>query len=88
MKCSLKNLGETYKLQSSLIKQEMNHNEIYEDTWESKRSEWEPYLKTDILSLAFIYARYSMNMSSITGFGMKDCLSLPSIGWKHFISLR
>ena len=42
----------------------------------------------DILSLAFIYARYSLNMSSITGFGMKDCLSLHSLGWKHFISSR
>ena len=42
----------------------------------------------DILSLAFIYARYSMNMSSITGFGMKDCLSPPSLGWKHFMSSR
>ena len=78
MKSSLRKLGETYKLQTSLMKQETDHNEIYEDTWESKRSEWEPYLKMDILSLAFIYARYSMNMSSIAGFGMKDCLSLPS----------
>ena len=88
MKSSLRKLGETYKLQSSLMKQEMNHIEIYEDTWESKRGEWEPYSRMDILSLAFIYARYSMNMSSITGFGMKDCLSLPSLGWKHFMSSR
>ena len=29
-----------------------------------------------------------MNMSSITRFGMKDCLSLPSLGWKHFMSSR
>ena len=29
-----------------------------------------------------------MKMSSITGFGMKDCLSLPSLGWKHFMSSR
>ena len=27
-------------------------------------------------------------MSSITGFGMKDCLSLPSLGWKYFMSSR
>ena len=66
----------------------MDHKEIYEDTWESKRSEWEPCFKMDILSLAFIYARYAMNMSSITGFGMNDCLSLPSLGWKHFMSSR
>ena len=88
MKSSLRKLGETYKLQTSLMKQEMDHNEIYEDTWECKRREWEPYLKMDILSLAFIYARDSMNMSSITGFRMKDCLSLPSLGWKHYMSSR
>ena len=88
MKSSLGKVGETYKLQTSFMKQEMDHNEIYKDTWESKLSEWEPYLKMDILSLAFIYARYSLNMSSITGFGMKDCLSLHSLGWKHFISSR
>ena len=88
MKSSLRKLGGTYKLQSELMKQEMNHTEIYEDTWKSKKSEWEPYLRMDILSLAFICARYSMNMSSITGFGMKDCLSLPSLGWKHFMSSR
>ena len=27
-------------------------------------------------------------MEEITGFGMKDCLSLPGSGWKFFISLR
>ncbi len=39
MKSYLRKLGETYKLQPSLIKQENNHKESYEDTWESKRSE-------------------------------------------------
>ena len=27
-------------------------------------------------------------MEDITGFSMKDCLSLPSLGWKNFNSLR
>ena len=30
---SLRKLGETYGLQKELLKQEMNHTEIYEDTW-------------------------------------------------------
>ena len=30
---SLKNLGETFGLQKELLKQEMDHTEIYEDTW-------------------------------------------------------
>ena len=53
-----------------------------------KMGEWLPYLKMDVLSLAFIYARYSMNMNSLTGFGMKNCLSLPSLGWKYYNSMR
>ena len=32
MKSSLRKLGETCKLQSSLIQQEIDHNEFYEDT--------------------------------------------------------
>ena len=85
---SLKKLGETFGLQKELLKQEMNHTEIYEDTWMDKKDEWLPYLKMDVLSLAFIYARYSMNMDSLTGFGMKNCLSLPSLGWKYYNSKR
>ena len=27
-------------------------------------------------------------MEKITAFGMKDCLSLPVLGWKNFNSLR
>ena len=27
-------------------------------------------------------------MEKITGFSMKDCLSLPGLGWKYFKSLR
>ena len=27
-------------------------------------------------------------MKEITGFSMKDCLSLPGLGWKYFNSLR
>ena len=88
MKSSLRKLGETYKLQKEVLKQEIDHTEIYEDTWEAQRDIWEPYLRMDILTLAIIYARYSLNMESITGFGMKDCLSLPSLGWKYFNSKR
>ena len=27
-------------------------------------------------------------MEDITGFSMKDCLSLPGLGWNYFNSLR
>ena len=83
---SLKKLGETFGLQKELLKQQMNHTDVYEDNYMDKMEEWLPYLKMDVLSLAFIYARYTMNMDSLTGFGMKNCLSLPSLGWKYYNS--
>ena len=36
---SLKKIGKSYKLQQPLLKQEMNHDEFYEDTWEVKEHE-------------------------------------------------
>ena len=39
---SLRKIGESYKLQPSLLKQELEHDEIYEDTWEVKENEWLP----------------------------------------------
>ena len=40
-----------------------------------------------VLCTVFPYAQYTKVMEKITGFGMKDCLSLPRLGWKYFISL-
>ena len=45
---------------------------------------WEPYPKSDLLCLAFIYARHSMEMQKLSGFGIKDCLTEASLGWKCF----
>ena len=88
IKDSLKNIGKSYKLQPCLLKQELEHDEIFEDNWEEKENEWLPYLKNDVLSTAFSYARYSKGMEALTGFGMKNCLTLPSLANKYFNSLR
>ena len=34
--------------------------------------------------LAFINARHSMEKQNLTGFGIKDCLTEASLGWKCF----
>ena len=70
IKDSLKNIGKSYKLQPCLLKQELEHDEIFEDNWEEKENEWLPYLKNDVLSTAFSYAKYSKGMEELTGFGM------------------
>ena len=85
---SLKKIGESYKLQESLLKKELEHDEIYEDTWEEKENERLPYAKNYVISTAFCYARYTMGMEELTGFGMKNSLTLPSLANKNFISLR
>ena len=88
IKDSLKNIGKSYKLQPCLLKQELEHDEIFEENWEEKENEWLPYLKNDVLSTAFSYARYSKAMEELTGFGMKNSLTLPSLANKYFNSLR
>ena len=88
IKDSLKNIGKSYKLQPCFLKQELEHNEIFADNWEVKENEWLPYLKNYVLSTAFSYASYSKGMEELTGFGMKNTLTLPSLANKYFSSLR
>ena len=87
IKDSLKNIGKSYKLQPCLLKQELEHDEIFEDNWEEKENECLPYLKNDVLSTAFSYARYSKGMEELTGFGMKNSLTLQSLANNYFNSL-
>ena len=79
---SLKKLGKSFKLPKELLKTEMNHDEIHENNWREKRYEWLPYVKIDVLCTAYSYARYYKCVEEITGFSMKDCLSLPGLGPK------
>ena len=85
---SFEKIGKTFNLQRELLKTKMNHDEVYSDTWKDKKDEWLDYVKNDVLCTAFCYARYSKAMEEITEFSMKDCLSLPGLGWKYFNSLR
>ena len=87
-KDSLKNIGKSYKLQPCLLKQELEHDEIFEDNWEEKEIEWLPHIRNDVLSTAFSYARFSKGMEELTGFGMKNSLTLPSLANKYFNNLR
>ena len=85
---SLKKLGKTFKLPKELLKTEMDHDEINANNYKDKKDIWLPYVKNDVLCTAYSYARYIKAMEEITGFSMKDCLSLPGLGWKYFNSLR
>ena len=68
---SLKKLGQTSGLQKEIINQDSNLNESIEGNYSEKRDEWLAYLKMDELSLAFLYARSSMNMDQTSIFRKK-----------------
>ena len=85
---SLKKLEKTFKLQKDSLKTEMNHDEKDGNKYKDKKDEWLPYVKNDVLCTAFSYARYIKAKEEITGFSMKDSLSLPGLQWKYFNSLR
>ena len=88
IKDSSNNIGEKYKLQPCLFNQELEHDQISEDNWGENEDEWLPYLKNDVLSTAFSYARYTMEKEELTGFGIKNNLTLPSLADENFNSLR
>ena len=91
---SFKKLGKTSELPEELLKTEMNHDGIDENNWKDEKDDWLPYVKnisnhsSDVLCTAYSYAIYIEAMEEITGFSMKDCLSLPGLGWQSFNSLR
>ena len=84
---SLMKLGKPVKLQKELLKTDMIHDEIDEEKYIINKDEWLFYVKNDVLCTVFSYARYTKAMEEITGFAMKDCLSLPGLGWNYFKSL-
>ena len=86
---SLEKLGKTFKLPKELLKTEMKHDDIDGNNYKDKKDIWLSYVKNDVLCTSYCYARYNKRMEEITrGFSMKDCLSLPGLGWKNFNSLR
>ena len=84
IKGSLNKIGKENGLQPELLKGEIEHSVINKNNFVELRHIWEPYLISDVLCLAFIYARHSMEMQKMAGFGIKDCLTEASLGWKCF----
>ena len=83
-KGSLEKIGKEYGLQPELLKGEIEHSIINKNNFAELRHIWEPYLISDVLLLAFIFARHSMEMQKMSGFGIEDCLTEASLGWICF----
>ena len=84
IKGSLEKIGREYGLQPELLKGEIEHSLNKKNNFAELGHIWEPNLISDVLCLAFIYARHSMEMQKMSGFGIKDCLTEASLGWKCF----
>ena len=69
---SLDKIGREYDLKPELLKGENNHSEITKHNYNELRYVWEPYLKSDLLCLAFVYARHAMEMQKMTNLGTKE----------------
>ena len=52
---SLEKIGKEYGLQPELLKGEIEHSAINKNNFVALKHIWEPYLKLDVLCLAFIY---------------------------------
>ena len=76
-----------YRLQECSLKQEVKFNEMFENNWEV-RNEWLPYLKNDVLTTAVSYARYTLAMEKLTGFGVIKPTILLSLANMSNNSLR
>ena len=87
IKDSVNNIGKCFKLQPCLLKQELEHEETFDENWEEKTNDWLPHWKKHFLSTASSHARYSKGMEEILCFGIKNSVTLPSLANKFFISL-
>ena len=67
---------------------ENRNDDIDGNNYKDKKDIWLPYVKMDVLSTSYCYARYSKAVQEITGFPKEYCLSLPGLGFKSFNSLR
>ena len=87
-KTSLKKICTTFNLQEEILKKEMDHDELFEDTGKNQSDERLGYVKNDSLCTDFAYARYSRGMEELTGFSRKNNLTLPLLAWKFLNSWR
>ena len=78
-KGSLEKNGRENGFQPELLKGEIEHSVSEKSNFTDLKQIWEPYLKKDVLCLAFLNARYSMEMQKIGGFGIRDCLTEASL---------
>ena len=82
--CSLEKIAEEYSLQTELPKGKCEHSVDDRINCVSLKHTSEPYLKLNLLCLAFIHVRFSMEKKAMSGFGIKNFFIQSSQGRKCF----
>ena len=77
-------VGRDNGFQPELFEGEIEHSVKNKSNFANLGHIWELYLNLDVFCLAFIYARHSLEIQNMSGFGYKDCLTEGSLGWKCF----
>ena len=76
----LEKIGREYYLQPELLDGEIEQSVIIESNFADLKHIWEALLKSDVLFLAYLYGRHSMEMHKKSVFGIKDRLTEASLG--------
>ena len=82
-KSHIKGSLEKIRREPELLTGKIEHSVINKSNFADLGHIGEPYVRLDVLCLAFIYTRHSTEMQKMS-FGYKDCLAEASLGWKKF----
>ena len=80
----MEKLDRYYGPQPKLPKWEIELSVVFKINCSSRKRVWEACPQLDLLLLAFVYARRSMEIAKMSGFGIKNCLAEASLGWTCF----
>ena len=76
-----------FGLQNDPLKDKVDHSLIGKDTWRSYESMWDPYLRVDVLSLAFFVEDSLKNFMILVKSLRRILQTISSLGWKQIKSL-
>jgi hypothetical protein len=88
---SLSKLCESYNIPQQYCKSSMNHDQVTQENYKSLRSEWEPYLRLDVISLGLVWASYLKSIGEVLQdkekkfVDIRGCISSASLAFQEFM---
>ena len=78
--------GESFNIPKNLRKKNFDIEKITKDNYISKKDEWLPYLKNDVLALACCMVLYNEMMGDISQMNMQSSLTLPGLTFNSWMN--